>query len=109
MLKLIRRPSAIAIFFLSCFYAGAQNSKDSFLVSESRPYKILTSGRQVTVKSSKNISHIMLWSNDGHRLVEQRSIDAAVYSFTIPISGNFFFLMVGLSNGKIYTQKIGVQ
>jgi hypothetical protein len=51
----------------------------------------------------------MIWTNGGNRLIEQRSINANNYSFTIPINGKFFFLMVGLSNGKIYIEKIGVQ
>ena len=109
MLKFITRPLAIVIFFLLSINAWSQNSKDSSFARESNPYKILSSGRQITVRSSQGIKNIMLWTSDGNRLVEQRSIDASVYSFTIPVTGKFFFLMVGLSNGKIYTDKIGVQ
>jgi len=76
---------------------------------ETKPYKILTSGKNITIKSTNNINHIMIWTNGGNRLIEQRSINANNYSFTIPINGKFFFLMVGLSNGKIYIEKIGVQ
>jgi hypothetical protein len=109
MLKLISKPLVIVIFSLLSNNAWAQNSKDSSFARESKPYKILSSGRQITVKSSQGIKNIMLWTSDGNRLVEQRGIDASVYSFTIPVTGKFFFLMVGLSNGKIFTEKIGVQ
>ena len=32
---------------------------------ETKPYKVLTAGRQLTIKSTKNIQHIMLWTTGG--------------------------------------------
>jgi hypothetical protein len=51
----------------------------------------------------------MVWTTSGHRVVEQREINAASFTFTIPIHEKIYFLMVGLENGKIYTEKIGIQ
>jgi hypothetical protein len=104
MMKFVLR--LIAIVLLSLFFntAKAQTAK-----KEVKPYQVLTSGRQLTIKSSWNIQHIMLWTTSGHRVVEQREINSPSYAFTIPINEKIFFLMVGLEGGKIYTEKIGVQ
>ena len=76
---------------------------------ETKPYKVLTAGRQLTIKSTKNIQHIMLWTTGGDRVIEQRNINSNSYSVNIPISRKAFFLMIGLANGKVCTEKIGVQ
>jgi len=104
MMNAIRRLLAIVLLSVVVLDLQAQP-----FAKETKPYKILTSGKNITIKSTNNINHIMIWTNGGNRLIEQRSINANNYSFTIPINGKFFFLMVGLSNGKIYTEKIGVQ
>jgi hypothetical protein len=78
-------------------------------VREIKPYKILTSGKQVTIKSTKNIESIMVWTASGHRIVEQREVNAASYSFNVNISEKVFFIMIGYPGMKPYTEKIGVQ
>lgn len=103
MASSFRRLLAVIIFSHSFLVLSAQPKK------ESKPYKVLSSGRQVTIKSTKNIQHVMLWTSSGHRVVEQRDINAGSYTFTIPVHEKIFFLMVGLEKGKIYTEKIGVQ
>ena len=108
MNKSIRRLLTILSMSIAVIISHAQPVTDN-AVKEAKPYKVLTSGKQITIKSTKGISHVMLWTNGGNRLVEQRGINASSYSFTIPINGKVFFLMVGLVNGKIYTEKIGVQ
>lgn len=102
-MKAIFRLWAIVLLFGFTLAVQAQPAK------QTKPYKVLTSGKQITIKSNITINHVMLWTSGGNRLVEQRGINAGNYSFTIPILGKFFFLMVGLTNGKIYTEKIGVQ
>lgn len=74
-----------------------------------KPYKVLTSGKEITIKSTKDIQHVMLWTTGGNRVIEQKEINASTYKFTIPVSEKVFFLMVGLEDGKIYTEKIGVR
>ena len=108
-MKAISRLLAVLSLSLLVFSSQAQPVNDILVKKEAKPYKVLTSGKQITIKSNNNISHVMLWTNGGNRLVEQREINASSYSFTIPISGKFFFLMVGLVNGKIYTEKIGLR
>jgi len=104
-------PKVIIFFLLSLLFISshAQQVTDNMQKKETKPYKVFTSGKQITIKSTKEIKHVMLWTNSGDRLVEQREINAPSYSFTIPINGRFFFLMVGLTNGKIYTEKIGLR
>lgn len=98
-----------AALSVSFFVSQAQPAADPSIKKETRPYKVLSSGKQITIKSSRNIQHVMLWTNNGHRVVEQREINADSYTFTIPINEKIFFLMVGLEGGKIYTEKIGIQ
>jgi hypothetical protein len=76
---------------------------------EAKPYKILTSGKQITIKSTKSIKHVMLWTTGGNRVVEEKEINNNSYTFSVPVNQKTFFLMIGLDGGKIYTQKIGVQ
>lgn len=108
-MKSISRLLAVIPLSLFVVASQAQPVNEMSVKKEAKPYKVLTSGRQITIKSTKDIGHIMLWTSDGNRLVEQKQINAGSYSFTIPINGKFFFLMIGLANGKIYTEKIGVQ
>jgi hypothetical protein len=75
-----------------------------------KPYRILTSGKQVTVKSTRNIKNIMVWTATGHRIVEQRDLNVASYSFTVNnVNEKLFFVMVQFEGSKPYTEKIGVQ
>ena len=99
----VRRLAAVIILSLSFLALSAQSKK------ESKPYKVLNSCKQITIKSNRSIQHVMLWTSSGHRVVEQREINAASFAFTIPVNEKIFFLMVGLEGGKIYTEKIGIQ
>ncbi|HMU45444.1 MAG TPA: hypothetical protein PKC72_03700 [Chitinophagaceae bacterium] len=97
----------LAIVSFSLFSLVSQAQGDSKEKKEPKPYKVLTSGKQITIKSNKDISHVMLWTSRGNRVIEQREINSGSFSFTIPINDKFFFLMVGMNDGKVYTQKIG--
>jgi hypothetical protein len=109
MLKALRRLMAFVSLLLLVSAADAQSDFGGAAKTVAKPYSILTSGKQVTIKSSRSITHVMLWTSGGNRLVEQKAINNNSFSFTIPVSGNYFFLMVGLANGKIYTEKIGIR
>jgi hypothetical protein len=109
MTKSIQKVMSLLLMSLLFISSHAQQVTDNKPKKETKPYKVLTSGKQITIKSTKDINHVMLWTNSGDRLVEQRAINAPSYSFIIPINGRFFFLMVGLTNGKIYTEKIGLR
>ena len=104
-----RRLLAVAFLSVIFFCSRAQPESNPPLKKENRPYKVLSSGKEITIKSSENILHVMLWTTNGHRVVEQREINAVTYTFTIPLNEKIFFLMVGLEGGKIYTEKIGLR
>lgn len=74
-----------------------------------KPYKILTSGKQVTVKSTKNIKSIMVWTASGHRIIEEKEVNNTSFTFNINIAEKVFFVMIHLEGSKPYTEKIGVQ
>jgi hypothetical protein len=74
-----------------------------------KPYKLMTSGKQVTVKSTKSIKSVMVWTASGHRVVEQKDVNNSSYSFTLNSSEKIFFVMIQLEGSKPYTEKIGVQ
>ena len=116
MFPAIRRFAGILSLSLLFIISHAQPANELPVKKEplpglqaSRPYQLLSSGKQLTLKSKKNIQHVMLWTSDGHRVVEQKDINATSYSFTIPVNEKLFFLMVGFGGGKVYTEKIGVR
>ncbi|HMK26258.1 MAG TPA: hypothetical protein VK483_09535 [Chitinophagaceae bacterium] len=109
MARSVRRLLAVFILSVSFFISKAQPAADPPVKKEILPYQVLTSGKQITIKSNRNIRHIMLWTSSGHRVLEQRDINAASYTFAIPVDEKFFFLMLGLEGGKIYTEKVGMQ
>lgn len=101
----------IAITFLSIL-SQAQPVTDSDNVKgiekSTKPYRILTSGKQVTIKSSKDIRSVIVWSSDGHRIVEHKDVNTANYSFRITVKEKIFFIRLQLADGKTYSEKIGV-
>lgn len=112
MVLTIRRLLAVAFLSLFVMVSSAQpvnNPVDPATVKETKPYRVLTSGKQITIKSIKEISHVMVWTSGGNRVVEQKEINNTSYTFTIPVTQKTFFLMIGLAGGKIYTEKIGVR
>ena len=107
---------AVAAFLLIISSAHAQ--KDDYTSSKNKtvtekkvtkPYKILTSGKRITVQSKNNIKRILVWTSSGHRIVEQHELDVPSYNFTVPGEEKIFFLMLETNNGNRYTDKFGVQ
>jgi hypothetical protein len=111
MMNVIRRLLAVVSLSVVVFASQAQQVKIEAPPNRQsgNPYKLLTSGRQITIKSNKNIKHVMLWTTSGYRVVEQKEINNNFFVFDIPVNQKAFFLMIGLSDGKIYTEKIGIQ
>ena len=105
MLSAFRRLSGIILLSVLMIVSQAQPPAKK----ETKPYKVITTGKQITIKSSKDIQHVMLWTTSGHRVLEQREINSNSYTFTIPVNEKVYFLMVGLNDRKIYTEKISVQ
>lgn len=105
----------IAMIAITCLSLLAQaqprDSSDPVKETEkiSKPYRIHTSGKQVTIKSTKDIKSVIVWTSDGHRIVEHKEINAASYTFRITVKERIFFIRVQLIDGKTYSEKIGVE
>lgn len=108
MQSFIRRYVAIIAVACISVLSQAQNA-GSTGPNPKKPYKILTSGRQITVKSTKDIKNIMVWTASGHRIVEQKEINEPSFSFTINVTEKVFFVMIQFEGSRPYTEKIGVQ
>ena len=106
---------ALLVFNLACFsiFSQAQPDNSSVAVNENirtnKPYRILTSGKQVTIKSTKNIKSIMVWSSGGNRIIEDKNVNETNYNFRITVNEKIFFIRVQLVDGKTYSEKIGIQ
>lgn len=114
MYPIIRKLAVIAFF--TCFVGssmaqdpGPKNNLPSPERSESKPFRVLTNGKQITIQSNRNISKIIVWTSSGNRFVEQSNLEASSYNFTIPAKEKFVFMMLELQGGKRFTEKIGVQ
>ncbi|MBL0272468.1 MAG: hypothetical protein IPQ06_05210 [Chitinophagaceae bacterium] len=109
MMRAVRRLMAVVSLSFVVAFSQAQPAMDVPGKKEVKPYQLLSSGRQITIKSTREIKHIMLWTTSGYRVVEQKEINNNYFVLTIPVSQKTFFLMIGLSGGKIYTEKIGIR
>ena len=78
------------------------------IIKPAKPYRVLTNGKSITVKSSQDIKSIMVWTADGHRVLEQKDINATNYNFRITINARIFFLRVQMADGKTYSEKFGL-
>lgn len=109
ILAIIRKIGTIGLFLGLFLFTNAQAGNDPFKKESSKPYRILTSGKQITVKSTKDIKSVMVWTASGHRIIEQKEINASSFSFTLAVNEKIFFLMLELTNEQRFTEKIGVQ
>jgi hypothetical protein len=114
MYQVIRKLAVIAFFtcIVSASMAqdpGPKNKLSSTEITESKPFRILTNGNQITVQTNKSISKIIVWTSGGNRFVEQSNVEASSYNFTIPAKEKFVFMMLELQGGKRFTEKIGVR
>jgi hypothetical protein len=114
MCRFIRNAFTVAIFLFSVQLCSAQNTSinkenETTVKQNANPYRIITSGKQITVKSSKEIKNIMVWTASGHRILEQKDVNAASYNFRVIVNEKVFFVMLQLIDGKIYSEKIGIQ
>ena len=111
----IRNSLVIPVLLLTMNFCSAQDNdapakENDFAVKQNpNPFRILTSGKQVTIKSTKDIKTIMVWTASGRRIVEKKDINASSYNFRINATEKLFFVMLQLSDGKVYSEKIGIQ
>lgn len=102
----------LCIFLVSLSFAQSTSLKEPSVISEKtekKPFKILNNGKKITVQSSKSIKTILVWTSSGNRIIEQQDLNVPSYSFDIPVKEKIFFLRLELDNGRIYTEKFGVQ
>ena len=105
----------VAIIAITCLsiLTQAQPVSNSASVKEtakiSNPYRIHTSGKQVIIKSTKNIKSIIVWTSDGNRIVEQKDVNTGSYNFRITINEKILFVRIQLVDGNTYSEKIGIQ
>lgn len=94
---------------LFCGLISIAQPSDKIPGSSPKPYKVLSSGKQITIRSTKNIKHIMVWTTSGNRVAEQKEINTNNFVLDITAPQKTFFLMIALNDGKIYTEKIGLR
>lgn len=115
----MRRPSilkALLFVLLTCLTAITFGQGDSdpgrpMPANEKKvkPYKILTSGKQITIQSKLDIKSVMAWTANGNRFVEQKDIDNSTFKFNVVGNVKIFFLHFVMADGKRYTEKLGIQ
>ncbi|RYY56665.1 MAG: hypothetical protein EOO05_18635 [Chitinophagaceae bacterium] len=103
----------LAFLFLSTCIASTHGQSASRPVAanelrpEAKPYKVLTTGNQVTIRCTKDIKTLMAWTVGGSRILE-KTVLAQLYSFRVPTQHKMLFLRIELTDGKTYSEKIGV-
>lgn len=108
-MKALRRLLPVFLFLFTVTVSSAQPDRDMPGDKKVRPYKILNSGRQITIRSTKNLKHVLLWTMSGNRVVEHKDINHTNLVLDIPVNQKTFFLMIALTDGKVYTEKIGIR
>jgi hypothetical protein len=78
------------------------------IIAKNKPYRILTSGKQITIRSRETLSSVMVWTAGGHRVFEQKELDKDELQIQLTVQARFYFLMIRLRNGESYSEKIGV-
>src|SRR5689334_25432626 len=99
IIAVTRKIMAITAFLCLIFVASAQAGIPP-VDKDAKPYRIYTSGKQITVKSTKDIKSVMVWTATAHGIVEERGLNAASYSLTVGINERVFFLMLELQCDK---------
>lgn len=113
--RLVLALSVCAIFMCPLYAQGDPGpgkNKPATEKKATKPFKILTSGKQITIKSTdndNNLKQILVWTSSGHRIVEQHDLDVSSYEFTINVNENIFFLLLEMKDGSRHTQKFGVR
>ena len=110
---MLKRGIVSVVFILCCVSLLHPVSAQPFSAKtenkSAEPFRILTSGKKITIQSKQNIKTVMVWTSNGHRLIEEKEINSGTFSFNITIAEKIFYIRVDMEDGKMYTKKIGVQ
>ncbi len=112
MVKPAIRITFLLVLLLTSFafiHAQAKPLRSEETKSTTKPFKILTNGRQITIQARQTIKSVMLWTAGGHRFIEEKNLNTTSYTFTFPPKEKICFLMIETAEGKRFTEKIGVQ
>ena len=105
--------TVVAVLFIAGISSAqpdpVYNPKAGSEKQPAKPFRVLTSGKHITIQSKKDISKIVVWTGTGHRFVEDNNVNSSSYSFNVTIPAKFFYIMVELKDGKRYTERIGVE
>jgi hypothetical protein len=82
---------------------------DIATTATTKPFKVLTNGKQITIQSKQNLKSLMVWTASGHRFVEEKGLTTTSYSFTVPAKETIFYMMLETAEGKRFTEKMGVK
>jgi hypothetical protein len=118
MIRSIFRKLFLSILFLPIFFltkAQGENIhpvktyKDSTLSNPAKPFRVLTSGKRITIQGSQPIKRILGWTASGHRFIENNNVDAVSCNFELPGGERFAFIMIQMKDGRHFTEKIGAE
>ena len=101
-----------SLFCITCFmHAQVKQSPKSDIATTAttKPFRVLTNGKQITIQSKQNLKSLMVWTASGHRFVEEKGLTTTSYSFTVPAKETIFYIMLETSEGKRFTEKMGVK
>ena len=106
---------AILVFALfgATYVINAQGSSTTNAETKNapaaKPYKVLTNGKQITIQAKQNLKSLMVWSANGHRIVEEKELKTSSYSFYVPTKEKICFISIETMEGKRFSEKIGVK
>jgi len=109
MIRVVCKLLPVILLSTILLESSAQPPEEKQETKNSKPYKVLTNGRQLTIKSNKQIKNVMLWTTSGNRVVEHKEVNNQSCVLEIPVNDRTFFMMVALNDGKVYTEKIGLR
>jgi len=98
----------ILLLILVCCCCSFITKPAPIITDPNAPYKVLTTGNQVTIRCSRDIKTVMAWNSGGNRILE-KSPHAAVFSFRVPTTQKLIFIRIQLEDGKIYSEKVGLR
>lgn len=113
MKSIIRKAILFIVLFGVSYFMNAQAKqagKPTITTPvTSKPFKVLTNGKQITVQTKQNLKSLMVWTASGHRIVEEKDLTTNSYSFTVPAKEKIFYMMLETAEGKRFTEKMGVK
>ena len=101
-----------SLFCITCFmHAQVKQSPKSDIATTAttKPFRVLTNGKQITIQSKQNLRSLMVWTASGHRFVEEKELTSNSYSFTVPTKEKIFYIMLETAEGKRFTERMGVK